>query len=707
MKKFSTKIVFAIVIATAALTSCMKTEEIVPTVTSSDAISFGTFVDQTTKGTIYHTSDMQESGFGLMGFYNRQNVWEDAAPEMIMYNQLVEYSEAINAWTYSPVKYWSNISGDYYSFFAYAPYSTSTAANGNIALSSNTSTGVPVVSFTVDTNPLKMVDFVAGQESDITQTEDVVRFDLKHQLTRVSFSAKTDITTDESKNTDATYVVIKDMDLVVANNFYLSGDYTFDLDNSTVLHDDHEQDGVWSNLKNATEAYDFSSLLAVTDTAIGNYTVSGSTVSDLVITEVDGYTESGVRVANTNASETSLFTSGQYLFLLPPNGQDGLETAGDVAITVSYDIVTVDKALDAGYSVYATKTATVLLPAASLKQGRAYDILLTFDLTEIKVAGNVILWDESEIDDYEATTGLDENGEDEEEVVVPDDYVPALTVSSSTKIMLTTGSAIFASELTGTDPDLDYSIAYSVEGATITSEGLFTATAGGVYTITATASADGADDVVATTTITVYYTIAESFTMAIDPSEELSLTEGGANGKKAISYVYVDGIDTNYIESYTTSWSSSDETVATVVDGEVTPVAAGTTSISATATGLLSNTTVTSDSCAANVSEAMSISISYDGFTGYVGLVVTTPATIELELVSSNLPENATITWTSNNTDYATVDENGAITLLASTGDETVTITASYGDVSSSLEIKVGTITVSGGSSGSGSISGN
>ncbi len=686
MKRFIKSITAAIVMATVALTSCMKQESIVPEVTSDDAISFGTFVDQTTKGTIFHTSDMQESGFGLMGFHTYQEAWDGASTtDFIMYNQLVEYNTTTSAWTYSPVKYWSNISGDYYSFFAYAPYSTSTAANGNIEVSDNTTTDIPVVSFTIDADPTKMVDFVAGQEVDIEQTEDVVRFDLKHQLTRVSFSAKTDITTDESKNTDATYVVIKDMDLAVADNFYLSGDYTFDLTNSTVLHDDHEQDGVWSNLVASEAAYDFSSLLAVSTTAIGSVTSDG-------VVEKTGYTTSGVRVANTNASETSLLTTGQYLFLLPPNGQTGIETAGDVAITVSYDIVTADASLPLGYSVYATKTATVMLPAAALKQGRAYDILLTFDLTEIKAAGNVIKWDESDSsDDYEITTGLDENIEEEEE----EEEETTITPGEGYKLnddglydlpdMIVNGTH----EIDATaSPEGTISWTSSDETvAKVDSYGVVTGVAGGIAIITGMTE-DGTKIEFA---VAVYYSVYQAFAMTLNPNA-LALTAGGDTGSTAIVYSYAQE---NFIEQYDIAWDSTTPAYATVSDGVVTPLSVGRTYISATATGSLSNTTVTSGWCTVDVSEpapVVSLLVTYDGLAdGEIAAVYVTPtATIQLDLATENLPADATITWTSSEESVATVDEDGLATISAY---GTTTFTATYEGVSSSITITFASMT--------------
>ncbi|MFI3286187.1 MAG: fimbrillin family protein [Rikenellaceae bacterium] len=371
--------------------SCSKEAVIVRDATNADAIRFSSFMDQTTKATIFDNSSIKATGFGIMGYSTSQLKWNDvsesATPDF-MYNQHVSYNSIVdNDWGYNPVKYWSNIAGDKYSFFAYAPYSESTMAASGIKLSASDATGAPVISFTINSDAKSMVDLVAGQEINIQQQQDAVKFNLKHQLTRVTFSATTNIAEDEQIGTGETYVVIKSMDLVESSKFYGSGDYTFDKNDTTGYDDfesetdteaDHNQDGKWRNLAAYTQDYPFLSLLDVKQTSIG------------------GYVESGVRIENNKDIITPLFLEDQYLFLLPPDGQDGLKSVGDMKFLIEYQIVTADEALHAGYTASESKISTVSFPEASLKQGRAYNIILTIDLTEIKVEAVVIDWDETE-----------------------------------------------------------------------------------------------------------------------------------------------------------------------------------------------------------------------------------------------------------------------------------------------------------------------
>ena len=91
-----------------------------------------------------------------------------------------------------------------------------------------------------------------------------------------------------------------------------------------------------------------------------------------------------------------MFKKDQYLFLIP-HGDAGLASEGAVKMEVAYDIVTVDGALAAGYSV-TPATKIINLPASLLKQGTAYMLNLTFGLNEIKLDATVSAWDTAEND---------------------------------------------------------------------------------------------------------------------------------------------------------------------------------------------------------------------------------------------------------------------------------------------------------------------
>lgn len=126
----------------------------------------------------------------------------------------------------------------------------------------------------------------------------------------------------------------------------------------------------------------------------------------------------------------------------------------------------------------------------------------------------------------------------------------------------------------------------------------------------------------------------------------------------------------------TLTWSTSNESVATVANGVVTLLSAGSVTISAQNGNITGSLTIT-----VSLPEVATTSIEVTGET--TGLVGET-----LVLSASVLPANASnkeVTWTSADTELATV-ENGVVSLLKA---GTVTITASQGNISKTHNITI------------------
>ena len=126
------------------------------------------------------------------------------------------------------------------------------------------------------------------------------------------------------------------------------------------------------------------------------------------------------------------------------------------------------------------------------------------------------------------------------------------------------------------------------------------------------------------------------------------------------------------------TWTSSDETVATVENGEITAISKGTATVTATSVdGGFKKT------CAVTVYQPVnSITLDRQTLTMEIGDVLTLTATL--------LPADAddtTVTWTSSNEGAATV-ANGVVTAVGE-GKTTVTVTTSDGVLSADCAITV------------------
>lgn len=141
----------------------------------------------------------------------------------------------------------------------------------------------------------------------------------------------------------------------------------------------------------------------------------------------------------------------------------------------------------------------------------------------------------------------------------------------------------------------------------------------------------------------------------------------------------------------TVTWTTSDASVATVTDGAVTGVKAGTATITATAGDKTAICTVT-------VKEATAATVAVTGVT-------LNPTTLELEVEKTGTvaatvaPDNATdktVTWSSDKTDIATVDANGKVTAVKE-GTANITVTTKDGSKTATCVVTVkakGTVAV-------------
>ena len=388
MKKFK----FFGMMAVAAMAVSCSSDDVVQQVQEDNAIQFSTYLGNAaqSRGSIVDNEAIQASGsgFGLFASYSGENNWAATNLMDFMYNQKVEYVGG--AWSYTPIKYWPTNENDKISFFAYAPWDAAGISN----FSGNDYAGIPYFTFSIQDNVDEMVDLVTDTRynvsHDVTQQANpqgnIVNFVLRHELTRVTMKAKVDariVANDDAK----TQVVVTDIQLKgSASNFYQSGKYTFGVNDETR--------GTWSDLVVYPNDYPLANAMAATNNP-SFVTLIGQDATDL---------EKGIWL-ETNKDAISLFGDGDYLFLIPPKGEEGIFTGFNNNITtgdemikaiITYYIVTEDANLAKGYSITkATKEVSLAgtdVNGALLKQGVAYAYTFTIGLDEIQVSATVEDW---------------------------------------------------------------------------------------------------------------------------------------------------------------------------------------------------------------------------------------------------------------------------------------------------------------------------
>ena len=180
--------------------------------------------------------------------------------------------------------------------------------------------------------------------------------------------------------------------------------------------------------------------------------------------------------------------------------------------------------------------------------------------------------------------------------------------------------------------------------ATVDASGVVTLLSGGSTTITATFAGDN-----------IYSGGSVSYTLTVEKADHgLYFSETVAYAKIGEAFTAPTLINPNNLD---VTWSSSDETIATVnASGEVTLVAGGVTLITATFTG--NNTHKEGSASYTLTVEKGDPGLSFSETEAYatMGEAFTSP--------TLNNPNNLDVTWTSSDETVATVDASGVVTLI-------------------------------------------
>lgn len=344
--------------ASLLLAGCAENEMTLESPDVNPPVSFDVYTGVQSRSAETVLTTVQGTGFGIFGYYTGQSNWASTGTPNYMFNQKATYSSS--AWSYTPVKYWPNKSGDKVTFFAYAPYST-TSGSG-ITTNAKSYSGNPYLDFTlaVAANASKTIDLVTASAVNQIKTSSAVGFTFNHVLSRAKFFAKA------SENlSSGSHVFVKAVRILGSSRnsdskFYTKARYTFSADT---------WDYTTGNITIPAADYDMANILN-TDAQTG----------------MGGYTAASVDVTGT--SPTELFDTSDYFFFIPVANATGT-AANDVKVEIDYDIVTVDSQLNAGHTV-ASNTAQVSLPAGTLKKGTAYNFNFTISMTKISVTAATV-----------------------------------------------------------------------------------------------------------------------------------------------------------------------------------------------------------------------------------------------------------------------------------------------------------------------------
>ena len=265
----------------------------------------------------------------------------------------------------------------------------------------------------------------------------------------------------------------------------------------------------------------------------------------------------------------------------------------------------------------------------------------------------------------------------------PDDpiVVTGITLDKTTATV-EEGATVTLTATVTPDNATDKTVTWSTSDETIAtvSGGVVTGVKAGEVTITAKAG-----DKSATCTVTV--TAKQGTEDPDDPIavESITLDKTTATVEEGAKVTLTATVTPDNATDKTVTWSTSNETIATVSGGVVTGVKAGEVTITAKAgdKSATCTVTVTAATTEPEVVPVTGVTLSQTAVTLDIDQSITLTATVA--------PENATnkaVTWASDKTDIATVDANGKVTAVAA-GTANITVTTADGGKTATCTVTV------------------
>lgn len=452
------------------------------------------------------TGTHANDGFGVFAYYTGANDYTYASVKTdgtsgnstvkpnFMYNQQVKWTsgktgyvgaDGDQAWAYTPLKYWPNdiqngavddqtpaaatgdgTKGGKLTFFAYAPYipvtessgtPTGSMTDGITAMTANTASSDPILSYTVASTPANFVDLLWGTagtngvnvlgtaqngvsynasgtnyqksilpnytlNADLTKqkTEGQVSFAFKHALSKVGgktvgtgdangLMIMLDLDSEKGEETggtkaDATKVTVKSISISAKAKTAASDDDKYLQTNMS--GDFNLANGRW-NITSTTGTS--TSAATVSHTINQDGTSAQGVLADAIkepttwnatwASNPAGVTTTAQNVYNTESSPL-VFIPGTY---------------PELTITVDYFVRTEDTKLDGGYSQVEQVITKTLTFANAVELNKQYNIIIHLGLTSVKFTATVDDWDA----DIDGDGTIEPTGDDKQDVYVP------------------------------------------------------------------------------------------------------------------------------------------------------------------------------------------------------------------------------------------------------------------------------------------------
>ena len=381
------------------------------------------------------TAMLQKEGFGVIAYYTGSDdysTWTKEAPNF-MYNTKVSVagadgtSPSNDPWTYSPTVYWPNgnatadnvgaagTGGGKLSFFAYAPYVAVTPSTGVVtsatttgikALSSNSATSAPTLTYSLDGgvdllwgtagandvtvgNAAQAGATLTGGKADVNvdltkmKTNGKINFLFKHALAQIN-SLK--VVADIDNNGAATGGSLSNTKIYVEKVTLANGLTTGENPESTIIGNGTFDltTGIWTaGSERENVAFNVAAASVKTDADLAMNTAiqipaTTPNVNPGVTEWEDIFSTPGVTTTATNVFD------GISTKLIPGSGQT-------LKITIKYWVTTKDSNLSKGYT-WIPQEVTKTISLGNIEMNKSYGIVMHLGLTSVKFTATVSDW---------------------------------------------------------------------------------------------------------------------------------------------------------------------------------------------------------------------------------------------------------------------------------------------------------------------------